>query len=71
MCGHFVDHRAGKLVLAVFEEKPFQPVHAVEFLLVEQQAGRVDRTAVNLCAPTANSVKVLKRDTPRIDLRMA
>ena len=35
----FMDHRPRKLVLAVNQQKAFQPIHAVEFLLVEQDTG--------------------------------
>jgi hypothetical protein len=50
--GQLVHHGATELVLAVGQEKTFQAIYAVQFLIVEQEAGCIDGDMVNL--PTAS-----------------
>ena len=65
-----MNDRAGELILSVFQQKPFQCINAIKLLPVEQKTGRIDGLPLDLRPPTANSIKVLECDSPRINLCM-
>lgn len=62
-----MDHRTDELVLAIFQQKPFQAIHPVEFLFIEQETGSVDWFALDLRSPVSNGIEILECDSPRID----
>ena len=57
-----------ELVLAAGEQEALQTVHAIQLLVVEQEAARIDRLPVHFCTPAADRVEVLEGDPPGIDL---
>ena len=64
-------HRARELILTVGQQVVFQPLHAAQLVFVEQHAGGINRILADFVAPQANGIEVLKRNPPRIDLRVA
>ena len=59
-----------KLILTVQQEKPFKAIHALQFLIVKQQARSIDRLAVDFIPPSPDCIEVFKSDSPRIDFDM-
>ena len=64
-------HRVGKLILAVCEEKTLQSIDTLQFLLIEQETGGIDRRPFDLVSPTPDGVKILQGNSPGIDFRVA
>jgi len=69
--GQFVGHRARKLILPVSQQIFLEPSHAAQLVFVEQLAGGIDRLLTDRIAPLADSIKMLERDPPRVNLGVA
>lgn len=67
----FMHHRSNELILAVLQQESLQAVGSFEFLLIEQQAGSINRCPVDLITPASECIVVFKRDSPWVDFGMA
>lgn len=61
-------HRSGELILSVGQQIPLEPIYPSQRLPIEEFRSRIDRLVTDLSSKCSESVVVLKRDAPRVDL---